>query len=82
MARKIEDTIPQEEVVVENTSVADVDPGDCIIVEHENPDNLPDLIIDVPKEDGSIDISSWAANMRKALGKIWNVKFRIWPVES
>ena len=56
--------------------------GNYIIVEHENPFNLPDLIVDVPKEDGTVDVSAWTAFMRKALGNKYNVKFRIWPVEA
>ena len=73
MARKIEDTLPKNTAPEEDT---------YIIVEHENPDNLPDLIVDVPREDGTVDVSSWTTFMRAALGKQWNVKFRIWPVEN
>ncbi len=52
------------------------------IVEHENPYGLPDLIIDVPDED-NINTSEWIASMRRALGKKYNVKFRIWdPVSA
>ena len=53
---------------------------DYIIVEHENPNNLPDLIVDVPREDGTVDVSEWTAFMRKALGNQYNVKFRIWSI--
>lgn len=54
---------------------------DCIIVEHENPNNLPDLILDVPRDAGSEEVSAWTASMRKSLGRKYNVKFRIWPIK-
>ena len=62
--------------------VNEINYDDCIIVEHENPNNLPDLILDVPRNSGSEEVSTWTASMRKSLGRKFNVKFRIWPVES
>lgn len=49
------------------------------IINNANPD-LPDLTIVVPS-DPTIDVSAWCANIRRALGKQYNIIF-IFPDDN